>query len=463
MATEDDDYAKLPDQCICGDAMGNAIISWAKVAIAYLIATELLVALIHANFASRVEMLAYQNEFKYYLRKSLSETDQEILLLTGAISGKRNQSPEEKGMMKKRSIIIQRIKLLFKKLVDEAFPRMTDEPPFMMSPPSITTPPTNPGNDSNGDDQSMTTTGLSLDAAFTEASSVTTNDQHFVKVSPTIADISVTNTTDVVAINDNAEQVARPRYHSKNPVDHDLFETPVELMATLSDVLDTIKDCGLVVFEPCAGNDAMVNFMEQRDIVVVARDKHTKSISHDFLVEPLPSNIGVIVTNPPFNIKYEIIKRCLEFGKPFILLLPLETMSTKTFHKIVGDTKFDLIVPIGRSKFLHAGKIRDVGATAWFLFSPTSTGSTTFKALGDINDIDIGSEDTEGGRHYDSDEEEERVRDQAVLDNPSTEFTAEGYVKDGFVLGDLLENGEEEEDKEDEDYVQEEENEEEED
>ena len=58
-------------------------ISWGKVATASMIATKEIVALIHDNFASRVEMVAYQNEFKYNLRKSLSEADQEILFVDG--------------------------------------------------------------------------------------------------------------------------------------------------------------------------------------------------------------------------------------------------------------------------------------------------------------------------------------------------------------------------------------------
>ena len=135
---EDEDFSSLPADCRCGDVMGDAITSWGRAAITYLRETEALVELIHQQFSTRVEMMAYNKEIKYYLRRALSEDDQENLRNTSSLFNKRGQSPDEKLMMTRRQLIIHRLNLLFKKLLDEAFPRMTDDPVFMKSPPSCT-------------------------------------------------------------------------------------------------------------------------------------------------------------------------------------------------------------------------------------------------------------------------------------------------------------------------------------
>jgi hypothetical protein len=190
------------------------------------------------------------------------------------------------------------------------------------------------------------------------------------------------------------------------------------------------------VFEPCAGNDAIVNYLEGMGVTVIARDKYTKPVSHDVLTTTMPVGIGMVITNPPFKCKLEIIARLTEFGLPFILLLPLDIMATKRFHKIVGNAKFDVLIPIGRCRFIHAGKFRDVGSTAWFLFFPDATGIMAFKPLGDVGDVELGSQDTEGGRDYDSDEHSQEVRDRTIEVNPNTEWHDGCHGDGGFIVGD---------------------------
>ena len=286
------------------------------------------------------------------------------------------------------------------------------------------------------DVSSEITTGLSLEAAFSKAS--TSED---VK-SPAVFNASqpVETETDLV----KKEQPTRHRFKFlKETVNPDLFETSGELLSLLGEVVGTIRENKWVVLEPCCGNDAIVNYLQGYGISVIARDKFTKPESHDVLKDPMPDGVDMVITNPPFNLKFEILARLVEYVKPFILLLPLETMATKTFHKIVGETKFDLIIPIGRSRFLHAGKIRDVGPTAWYLFSPNGSNSMTFKHLGDKDDVELGSKDSDEGRDYDDDERSQELRDQAILDDPRTEFTPERYVNDGFVsnANELVESG----------------------
>ena len=46
-----------------------------------------------------------------------------------------------------------------------------------------------------------------------------------------------------------------------------------------------------------------------------------------------PDAFDCVITNPPFNKKYEFIERFINIDIPFALLLPLEMMSTKKFKK----------------------------------------------------------------------------------------------------------------------------------
>jgi hypothetical protein len=52
-----------------------------------------------------------------------------------------------------------------------------------------------------------------------------------------------------------------------------------------------------------------------------------------------PSAWDCLVTNPPYSIKYDWLRRCYDLGKPFALLLPVETLGAKTaqeFFRLYG-------------------------------------------------------------------------------------------------------------------------------
>ncbi len=73
---------------------------------------------------------------------------------------------------------------------------------------------------------------------------------------------------------------------------------------------------------------------------------------------------------------------------------------------MIGKTPFDVIILNGRSHFIHAGRLRDVGACAWYAFFPEATGKMTLVSIGAHDDVELGDEDSVGGRGYDSDEKD---------------------------------------------------------
>lgn len=70
----------------------------------------------------------------------------------------------------------------------------------------------------------------------------------------------------------------------------------------------------------------------------------------------------VIVSNPPYSIKKRIFKRLAELDKPFILLLPVSTI-TKQFTKLLKREFIQMIIPDKRIQFI---KGEDPLKRCWF-------------------------------------------------------------------------------------------------
>lgn len=52
-----------------------------------------------------------------------------------------------------------------------------------------------------------------------------------------------------------------------------------------------------------------------------------------------------IISNPPYSNKDEIIERCIEIGKPTILLLPIESLGgLRLFLKMVSNLRQQHII-----------------------------------------------------------------------------------------------------------------------
>lgn len=73
--------------------------------------------------------------------------------------------------------------------------------------------------------------------------------------------------------------------------------------------------------------------------------------------------------NPPFTRKFEFLSKAVNCGSKVFFLLPIETLTTKKFHDIVGDTKYRMWVPNGRIKFQDRERERErvrLPSALWF-------------------------------------------------------------------------------------------------
>jgi len=92
--------------------------------------------------------------------------------------------------------------------------------------------------------------------------------------------------------------------------------------------------------------------------------------NNDFLDKDLfITQFDCIITNPPYSLKYEFLKRAYEYGKPFAFLLPLTALEGKARGELYRKYGIQLIIPNKRINFIMPNK--QGGSwfqTAWFCY-----------------------------------------------------------------------------------------------
>jgi hypothetical protein len=104
----------------------------------------------------------------------------------------------------------------------------------------------------------------------------------------------------------------------------DLCGTPPHALEPLIPFLSEDMD-GVnlpIIWEPANGKGLLSNALFVAGFHVEVSDINT---GQNFF-EYEPAKWDILVTNPPYGIKYNWIERCYELGKPFALLVPLETI-----------------------------------------------------------------------------------------------------------------------------------------
>lgn len=64
-----------------------------------------------------------------------------------------------------------------------------------------------------------------------------------------------------------------------------------------------------------------------------------------------PPNWDILVTNPPYSIKYDWLERCYDLGKPFALLLPVETLGAARAQRLFRAHGLEVLFLPKRVKF----------------------------------------------------------------------------------------------------------------
>lgn len=109
-----------------------------------------------------------------------------------------------------------------------------------------------------------------------------------------------------------------------------------------------------------------------------------------FEYEPLV-NWDCIITNPPYSIKYPWIARCYQLGKPFALLLPVDTLGAAKAQRWFRDVGVEVILTDKRTNFNmpntgYGGSAQF--ATAWFTWGLNIGSQLTFATINRCSDED---------------------------------------------------------------------------
>lgn len=143
----------------------------------------------------------------------------------------------------------------------------------------------------------------------------------------------------------------------------DMLETPEYAMIPLLEYIDKSK----VIWEPACGSGHLVNAFVKHGYVTWGTDIEPGFRFHvaDFLSEEIEWDWDVIVTNPPYSLKNEFLKRCYDFGKPFALLLTVTSLESHYRQELFKKNGLGLLLLDKRVNFI--GSKNSVWfSTAWF-------------------------------------------------------------------------------------------------
>ena len=138
----------------------------------------------------------------------------------------------------------------------------------------------------------------------------------------------------------------------------DLFQTPRYAVDLLVPFLPAnIKR----IWEPATGQGRLADRLETQGFEVFKSDLNKLRedvVIYNFLLEYPPDlvdKVDGIITNPPFSLKKEFYERCMQYGKPFALLIPADysgwliRATMEGAEKIIPTRRIDYITPSGKS------------------------------------------------------------------------------------------------------------------
>src|SRR5699024_5351117 len=87
------------------------------------------------------------------------------------------------------------------------------------------------------------------------------------------------------------------------------------------------------------GSSNITKLLKQHDYKVISTHKD----NFDFLTDIPNFDFDIIITNPPYSLKNEFLKKCYEYDKPFCLLLPLTSLEGIERGKMFREKGIDVL------------------------------------------------------------------------------------------------------------------------
>jgi hypothetical protein len=130
---------------------------------------------------------------------------------------------------------------------------------------------------------------------------------------------------------------------------NDELYTPKEAIYPILEYLPKNK-----IYWECTdfGNSNITKILKREGYKVIG----TRKDQIDFLKDDPTFDFDIIITNPPYSLKTEFLRRAYELGKPFLFLLPITTLEGKERGKLFRKYGVQLIVFDKRINFIESKK-----------------------------------------------------------------------------------------------------------
>jgi hypothetical protein len=137
----------------------------------------------------------------------------------------------------------------------------------------------------------------------------------------------------------------------------DFYPTPHNVTIALLQYLQLPLDT--IIWEPACGEGHMVKAMQENGYSVIATEKYPRGYGitgRDFLTADLVP-CDWIITNPPFSLAEEFIKKCAIHQQPFALLLKSQYWHSQKRYNLFQQYRPSAVLPLTwRPDFLFGAK-----------------------------------------------------------------------------------------------------------
>ena len=136
---------------------------------------------------------------------------------------------------------------------------------------------------------------------------------------------------------------------------NDFYETPCEVTVALVELLQEkfLLRPGMTGWEPACGHNAIANVLSEKGYRMWCTDIEK---GQDYLTYQMDEPFDFIITNPPFSLAEEFIRKSVEHGKPFAMLLKSQYWHSAKRRALFLEHQPAMVLPLTwRPDFTGAG------------------------------------------------------------------------------------------------------------